>query len=76
VIGIVVADSEMRAKLAAGRVKVEYEELPAIIDMHQAIEAKSFIKGTERTLQVGAQTDCKICPEGGVKWVKDRQKSS
>lgn len=44
----------MHAKLAAGKVKVEYEELPAIIDLHQAIEAKSFIKGTERTLKVCA----------------------
>lgn len=67
-IGIVVADSEMRAKLAAGKVKVEYEELPAIIDMHQAIEAKSFIKGTERTLQVGAQNVCKISWKGGFEW--------
>ncbi|KAJ0083313.1 hypothetical protein Patl1_29745 [Pistacia atlantica] len=41
VIGVVVADTHEKAKLAARRVHIEYEELPAILSIQDAIEAKS-----------------------------------
>ena len=42
-IGIVVADTEQHARMASLLVSVEYEELPAIISIEDAIEAGSFI---------------------------------
>jgi len=41
-IGVVVADTEQHARMAARLVKVEYEDLPALISIEDAIEAKSF----------------------------------
>ncbi len=38
----VVADSEAQAMAAARRVKVDYEALPALLDVHAAIAAESF----------------------------------
>ena len=38
----VVADSEAQAMAAAKRVQVDYEALPAILDVHAAIAAESF----------------------------------
>lgn len=41
-IGMILADSAKRAEQAARAVKVEYEELPAILTIEEAIEAESF----------------------------------
>lgn len=41
-IGVVVADTEQHARMAARLVKVEYEDLPALISIEDAIEAESF----------------------------------
>lgn len=44
-IGIVVAETEMQARLAAKAVKIEYEDLPgAVYSCEEAIEAGSFIE--------------------------------
>lgn len=42
VIGVVLADSQLGARVAAKKVKVEYEDLPAVITIDQAIRAGSF----------------------------------
>ena len=39
---MVVADTHEKAKLAAREVHIEYEELPAILSIEDAINAKSF----------------------------------
>ena len=42
IIGIVVADTKMHADDAAKLVKIEYEELPAVLSIEDAIQADSF----------------------------------
>lgn len=44
VIGIVVADTEPRARAAAKLVAVEYEDLPAVFSIKEAIAAKSYFE--------------------------------
>ncbi|KAL9261556.1 Xanthine dehydrogenase 1-like protein [Drosera capensis] len=58
VIGIVVADTHENAKLAARKVHVEYEELPAILSIEDAIQKKSYFSGTEKCLKKG---DVDLC---------------
>ncbi|CAG7859685.1 unnamed protein product [Brassica rapa] len=58
VIGVVVADTHENAKAAAGKVEVEYEELPAILSIKEAIAAKSFHPNTEKMLRKG---DVELC---------------
>ncbi|XP_054797182.1 xanthine dehydrogenase 1-like isoform X2 [Prosopis cineraria] len=53
VMGVVVADTHENAKLAGRKVHVEYEELPAILSIQDAINAKSFHPNTERCLIKG-----------------------
>lgn len=62
VIGLVVADMHENAKLAARRVHVEYEELPAILSIEDAINAKSFHPNTEKILRKG---DVDLCFQSG-----------
>ncbi|KAL5766596.1 hypothetical protein ACOSP7_017213 [Xanthoceras sorbifolium] len=62
VIGVVVADTHENAKLAARKVHVEYEELPAILSIQEAINAKSFHPNTEKCLRKG---DVDICFQSG-----------
>lgn len=62
VIGVVVADTHENAKLAAKRVHVEYEELPAILSIQDAINAKSFHPNTEKILRKG---DVDLCFQSG-----------
>jgi xanthine dehydrogenase/oxidase len=42
VIGVIIADTHEQAVLAARRVKVQYEDLPAVISIDDAIAANSF----------------------------------
>lgn len=42
VIGVIVAETEPQARRAAKAVKVDYEDLPAVISIEDAIEANSF----------------------------------
>lgn len=44
VIGVVVADTEQHARMAAQRVKIEYEDLPSLISCEDAIKAKSYFE--------------------------------
>ena len=62
VIGVVVADTHENAKGAAGKVEVEYEELPAILSIREAIAAKSFHQNTEKMLRKG---DVELCFQSG-----------
>ncbi|GAA2883028.1 xanthine dehydrogenase molybdopterin binding subunit [Microbacterium esteraromaticum] len=48
----VLGETQEAARLGAERVKVEYEELPSLITVHDAIEAQSFM-GTPRTVKRG-----------------------
>ena len=41
-IGVVVADTEQHARMAARLVRVEYQDLPALISIEDAIEASSY----------------------------------
>lgn len=41
-IGVIVADTEQHARMAARLVQVEYEDLPALISIEDAIEAGSY----------------------------------
>lgn len=43
-IGVIVADTEQHARMAARLVKVEYEDLPALISIEDAIEAESYFE--------------------------------
>jgi len=51
-LGIVCAATYQQAQEAARAVQVEYEELPAIVTIEQAIEAKSYYM-SDRTIQRG-----------------------
>ncbi|KAK3205307.1 hypothetical protein Dsin_019353 [Dipteronia sinensis] len=62
VIGVVVSDTHENAKIAAKKVHVEYEELPAILSIQEAIDAKSFHPNTEKCLRKG---DVDICFQSG-----------
>ncbi|KAK9999957.1 hypothetical protein SO802_019560 [Lithocarpus litseifolius] len=53
VIGVVVGDTHENAKLAARKVHIDYEELPAILSIWDAINAKSFHPNTEKCLRKG-----------------------
>nr|KYP58492.1 Xanthine dehydrogenase [Cajanus cajan] len=58
VIGIVVADTHENAKIAARKVNVEYEELPAILSIQDAINAGRFHPNTEKCLSKGDVNHC------------------
>jgi len=50
---VVVGDTHENAKLAARKVHIDYEELPAILSIQDAINAKSFHPNTEKCLRKG-----------------------
>ena len=56
IIGVVVADTEAHARAAAKAVAVQYEELPALISIEDAIEAGSFyeVRCAQRPRAAGA----------------------
>ncbi|XP_020224750.1 xanthine dehydrogenase 1 [Cajanus cajan] len=58
VIGIVVADTHENAKVAARKVNVDYEELPAILSIQDAIIAGKFHPNTEKCLSKGDVDRC------------------
>ncbi|KAE9585980.1 putative xanthine dehydrogenase [Lupinus albus] len=58
VIGVVVADTHENAKIAASKVHVEYEDLPAILSIQDAINARSFHPNTEKCLSKGDVDHC------------------
>ncbi|PKY00437.1 xanthine dehydrogenase [Aspergillus campestris IBT 28561] len=55
-IGLVYADTALKAQEAAKAVKIEYEDLPAILTIDEAIEAKSFFNHGKE-LRKGAAPD-------------------
>ncbi|XP_059665245.1 xanthine dehydrogenase 1-like isoform X2 [Cornus florida] len=61
-IGVVVADTHECAKLAARKVHVEYEDLPAILSIQDALKSGSFHPNTERCLRKG---DVELCFQSG-----------
>ncbi|XP_021638354.2 xanthine dehydrogenase 1 isoform X2 [Hevea brasiliensis] len=58
VIGVVVADTHENAKIAARKVCVEYEELPAILSIKEAIDADSYHPNSEKYLKKGDVEHC------------------
>lgn len=58
IIGVVVADTHENAKLAARRVIVQYEELPAVLCIEDAILSNSFHPNTERCMKKGDVQHC------------------
>ncbi|XP_042490550.1 xanthine dehydrogenase 1-like [Macadamia integrifolia] len=63
VIGVVVADTHENAKLAARKVRINYEELPAILSIKDAIKSKSYHPNTEKILEKG---DVELCFQSGA----------
>lgn len=61
-IGVVIADTHQNAKLAARKVHVEYEELPDILSIQDALKANSFHPNTKKCLKKG---DVDFCFESG-----------
>jgi xanthine dehydrogenase large subunit len=43
VVGVVVADTVMQARRAARKVRLDVEELPAVLDPREAVEQRSFV---------------------------------
>ncbi|KAH6767678.1 xanthine dehydrogenase 1 [Perilla frutescens var. hirtella] len=72
VIGVVVADTHENAKHAARKVNIQYEELPAILSIEEAIASNSFHPKTEKCLRKGdvdlcfLSTQCDKIIEGEV----------
>ncbi|XP_052183749.1 xanthine dehydrogenase 1-like isoform X2 [Diospyros lotus] len=62
VIGVVVADTHLHAKQAARKVHVEYEDLPAILSIQDALKSHSFHPNTEKHLEKG---DVDLCFQSG-----------
>lgn len=58
VIGVVVAETHENAKLAARKVNIEYEVLPAILSIEDAVKSKSFHPNSHRFLSKG---DVELC---------------
>ncbi|KAL5708166.1 hypothetical protein ACHQM5_018991 [Ranunculus cassubicifolius] len=58
VIGVVVADTHENAKIAARKVHVEYEELPAVLTIQDALKSNSFHPNTERCMAKGDVEQC------------------
>ncbi|XP_035831148.1 xanthine dehydrogenase 1-like [Helianthus annuus] len=58
VIGVVVADTHENAKIAARKVVIDYEDLPAILSIEDAVKFKSFHPNTHRRLSKG---DVDLC---------------
>ncbi|KAK4419558.1 Xanthine dehydrogenase 1 [Sesamum alatum] len=58
VVGVVVADTHENAKHAARKVHIQYEELPAVLSIEDAIESNSFHPNTERCLRKGDAENC------------------
>ncbi len=58
-IGLVYAESALQAQAAARAVKIVYEDLPAILTIDEAIEAKSFFKHG-KMLKKGAAIEDKL----------------
>ncbi|KAL3850115.1 hypothetical protein ACJIZ3_011997 [Penstemon smallii] len=58
VIGVVVADTHENAKQAAIKVDVQYEELPAVLSIEEAIQSNNFHPNTERCMKKG---DTELC---------------
>jgi len=53
-----VADTHENAKTAARKVHVEYEELPAILSIQDAINARSFHPSAEKHMRKGDVDHC------------------
>lgn len=61
-IGLIVADSHLKAKEAAKLVKISYEELPSIMSIREAIESQSFYSDFKE-LECGNVGDAFDCTE-------------
>lgn len=59
---MVVADTHEKAKLAASKVQIQYEDLPPILSIEDAISAKSFHPNSEKILRKG---DVDLCFQSG-----------
>ena len=60
---MVVADTHENAKIAANKVLIEYEELPAILSIREAVNSCSFFSNTEKCLVKG---DVEWCFQSGA----------
>lgn len=58
IIGVIVADTHENAKHAARKVQIQYEELPAVLSIEDAVASDSFHPQTETSLRKG---DVELC---------------
>jgi len=63
IIGIVVADTHENARLAANKVHIEYDELPAVLSIQSAIQFGSYYPNNERCLVKG---NVDLCFQSGA----------
>ncbi|KAL5979766.1 xylitol dehydrogenase [Asimina triloba] len=63
VIGVVVADTHENARSASQKVCFEYEDLPAVLSIEDALQANSFHPNTERWMKKG---DVEWCLQSGA----------
>lgn len=52
------ADTHDNAKIASNKVHIEYEDLPAILSIREAVRSGSFYPNTERLLMKGDVESC------------------
>lgn len=71
VVGAIVADTKAQAQFAKRLVKIEYEELPAILTLEEAIQKKSFFNDEPMRLESGnveqALVEAMHCIEGSFR---------
>ncbi|MQM12725.1 hypothetical protein Taro_045645, partial [Colocasia esculenta] len=53
VIGVIVADTHENAKFAAQKVHIQYEDLPAVLSIREAVNVNSFHPNTKRQIAKG-----------------------
>lgn len=74
IIGVVLADTKVRAQAGARAVRIQYEELPYILTIGEAIEQESFFKPRsvlrqgycERSWEEEEQDDNQVVLEGST----------
>ena len=57
-----------QARAAAQQVQVDYEELPAIVGIQEAIKADSFIEVGTRTCSAALQRVCSAASPSNMLW--------
>ncbi|BGP22254.1 xanthine dehydrogenase/oxidase [Rhodotorula toruloides] len=60
IIGAIVAKTKLEAQRAARKVKIEYEDLPIVLTIEEAVRAKSFFQSYDRRMSRGKPTSAAL----------------